>query len=246
MAVSIAWLTSCTTRHRAYRFESASMRYHGAWGVLVRSSMSSTASVYAARFLRLRQSSSVSFHDFRGSSARGLEALLLLLVGQVQPELDEHGALGDQHRLELPDLGVGALPGLGLGELLDPLDQHAAVPGPVVDRHASPAGQLRPEPPQPVMSLLVLGRGRERPHPHVSWVELLDEALDRAALAGGVPALEHDAHRWAEVVASSEPGEPQPERQQPPLLLAQPLLGFLLRKRHRQIELFETSHRQLL
>ena len=171
-----------------------------------------------------------------------LEAPQLLLVGDVHPELDEDGALHDQHRLELADLGVGPLPRVVVGVPLDAFDQHPAVPGAVEDGHATPAGQLRPEPPQPVVPQLVLRGRRERAHADVARIELPDEPLDRSALAGSVPALEDDAHRRAELAVPDETAEPQPQGQQPALLLLEPLLRLLLRQRQRHVELIESSH----
>ena len=67
---SIASLTRRITSTRAKRFDSAGTTCQGACGRSVRSSISSTAASYCGRFSRLRQSSSVSFHDFSGLSAR--------------------------------------------------------------------------------------------------------------------------------------------------------------------------------
>ena len=93
------------------------------------------------------------------------------------------------------DLLVRPRPLLLRGVALDPLDEHPAVPGAVQDREAAPARQHRPEPPEEVVALLVVRRGGELRHPHVPRVQRLDQALDRAALPGGVPALEDHAQR---------------------------------------------------
>ena len=65
---------------RAHFFESPSTRYQGAPGWSVNSSMSSIAALYCLRFSRLRQSSSVSFHDFSGSLSRALNRLSCSLL----------------------------------------------------------------------------------------------------------------------------------------------------------------------
>ena len=78
------------------------------------------------RLSRLRQSSSVSFQIFRGSLLAPLEAPHLLLLGDVQPELDQDHPLVGEGVLEGVDLVVGAQPLLAGGELLDPLDQSPA------------------------------------------------------------------------------------------------------------------------
>ena len=121
-----------------------------------------------------------------------LEAAQLLVGRDVQPELDDQHALGGQRALEAGDLVVGAAPLLLGREALHPLDQHPPVPGAVEHGHAAPAGQRRREAPEEVVALLVGRRRRERGHAHVAVVELRGEALDRAALARRVPALEQD------------------------------------------------------
>src|SRR4051794_31430602 len=63
--------------------------------------------------------------------AARLEALELLLVGDVHPELEHEHALGGERALELDDLAVRPPP-LRFGrEALDALDEHAAVPAAV-------------------------------------------------------------------------------------------------------------------
>ena len=64
--------------------------------------------------------------------------------------------------LEVVDLEVGALPLLGSREALDPLHQHAAVPGAVVDRHVARSRDVAPEAPQVVLRLLLVGGRGDR------------------------------------------------------------------------------------
>ena len=95
--------------------------------------------------------------------------------------------------LEVVDLVVGALPLLLGGELLDPLDEHAPVPRAVVDGHPAPARQRGPEAPAASG-----GASRRRSAPRTARRardagRARDEALDRAALAARVPALEDHA-----------------------------------------------------
>ena len=52
----------------------------------------------------------------------------------MDEQLDDAHAVVGQRALELVDLAVGALPFVLAAETLDPLDQHAAVPGAVEDR----------------------------------------------------------------------------------------------------------------
>ena len=56
------------------------------------------------------------------------------------------------------------------------------------------------------MALLVVRRRRVRLHADVAQVELAEQALDRAALARRVPALEHDAQRRPEPPVAGQPG----------------------------------------
>jgi hypothetical protein len=93
-----------------------------------------------------------------------------------------------------------------------------------------------------VVSLLVVGRCGELDHADVPGVELRDEALDRAALAGGILTLEGHADRRAELPAPDQPaegeaqlGEARPGFVEPVrLLLAGELLG--------QVEVVEDAH----
>jgi len=67
------------------------------------------------------------------------------------------------------------------------------------------------------MALLVVGGRCELRDADVSRVEHRDEALDRAALARGVPPLEEDADRRPQTAVAGEPGEVKPELEQAPL-----------------------------
>src|SRR3954451_21432444 len=172
-----------------------------------------------------------------------LEALELLLVGEVQPQLHEYRAVPGEHLLEPVDLVVGAPPLLDGGEALDTLDQDPAVPGAVEDRHAAPAGQRGPEAPQPRVAQLVMGRRGVLLHAHVARVELGHEALDRAALAARVPALEYDAQRWAEPLVAVQSGQLEAELLHARLRLLQALLGLLLGEVRSHVEFVQTPHR---
>ena len=73
-------------------------------------------------------------------------------------------------------------------------------------------------------------------------IERGDQALDRAALAGGVPALEHDAHGRPEPAVSEQATERQPEREQPVLSLRELRLALLLGELLAEIDLVEAAH----
>jgi hypothetical protein len=68
---------------------------------------------------------------------------------------------------------------------------------------------------QVVVALLVVRRRGELGHADVTRVERRDEALDRAALAARVPALEEHAQRRPEPARADEPAERQPHLGQP-------------------------------
>src|SRR5437764_976276 len=124
-----------------------------------------------------------------------LEAPQLLLRADVQPELGQAHAVAGQLPLELVDLGIGAAPFMRLGKTLDALDQHAAVPGAVVDRDVAAARNVAPEAPQVMVRALLVGGRRHRNHAEQPRIDRGDDAADRAALAGGVPAFEHRDRR---------------------------------------------------
>ena len=58
----------------------------------------------------------------------GLEADELFILGDMKPELHEHGAVIDEHFFKIVDLPIGALPGRLGAKALDALDKHAAIP----------------------------------------------------------------------------------------------------------------------
>ncbi len=98
----------------------------------------------------------------------------------------------DQLLLEVIDLTIAAAVLVFGRESFDALDQHATVPAAIEDRDAAGAGEMPPEPPQVVPRLLFVGRRTDRNHLIVAGIESAGDAPDGAALAGGVPALEHE------------------------------------------------------
>ncbi len=123
------------------------------------------------------------------------EALLLLLLADVKPELHEHRARVGQLPLELSDLLVGLLP-LALGHVaFHPLHQDPPVPRAVENGELPFGRQLLPEAPHPGIVLLDLVGGRDGVDLEPARVERLSEPVDQVALAGSVPALQHDCHR---------------------------------------------------
>ena len=59
---------------------------------------------------------------------------------------------------------------------------------------------------QEVVAQLRRGGSRELHDMHVTGIERFDEPADRAALSGGIPALEHDAQRRAKAGVAEQSG----------------------------------------
>ena len=85
---------------------------------------------------------------------------------------------------------------VGLGrEALDALDEHAPVPAAVEDGEVPAARQVPPEAPEVGLRALLLGGRRDGDDVVAARVERARHAPDRAALAGGVVALEDEHAR---------------------------------------------------
>ena len=138
-----------------------------------------------------------------------VEARELLGLADLQPELADDRAAFGQLLLELVDLVVGALPVGDAAEAFDALDQHAAVPGAVEDRDAAAAAARGARSATATDSARSSSVGRGDRHVDVlARVERAGDAADRAALAGGVGAFEHEDQRvLAEALAPRVPGE---------------------------------------
>ena len=92
------------------------------------------------------------------------------------------------------------------------------------------------------MALLVEGRGGELGDAHVTGVQLGDQALDRAALARGVPTLEENAHRRAELAVAALAAEHEAQLEQALLRGGEPLRLLLPGELERQVQLIEAAH----
>ena len=122
----------------------------------------------------------------------GLEAPLLLVVGDGEPVLDEDDPGADEHALELR-AGAHELLVLLLGaEPHDALDAGAVVPGAVEQDDLAGGGQVGDVALEVPLRALALGRGGQGGDPPAARARALGDALDHAALAGGVAALEED------------------------------------------------------
>src|SRR4249919_383658 len=96
------------------------------------------------------------------------------------------------------------------------------------------------------MALLVERGGGELRDAHVARVQTGDEPLDRAALAGRVPALEEDQNGRAQAAVARQAGEPQAQGQQS-LLSGREAFGLLVAvELEREVEVVESAHRSIL
>ena len=133
----------------------------------------------------------VNFMAFVGGGFAMAEAAELLLGGEMEPEFEYDDAVVRQLGFEFIEFVVGAPPFRGSAETLDPLDEHATVPGSIVDGDAAGSGHMAPESPQVMVGLFLVGGFGDRDDAIVAGIDGAGEAADGAALAGGIPALEN-------------------------------------------------------
>ncbi len=123
-----------------------------------------------------------------------LEARRLLVVGDREPVFDQEDPGARQHPLEFRH-GLEEFLVIRVGaEAHHPLDAGAVVPGAVEQHHFAAGRQMRDIALEVPLRALALARRRQRRDAADARVEPLRDALDDAALAGGVAALEqhHD------------------------------------------------------
>ena len=124
-----------------------------------------------------------------------LEPALLLLVADREPVLEQQDAVLDQQPFEDRALVEEAAVLLGRAEAEHVLDAGAVVPAAVEQDELAARRQVLDVALEVPLLALAFGRTRQRDDAGDARVEVLGDALDRAALARGVPALEdhHDA-----------------------------------------------------
>ena len=147
--------------------------------------------------------------------------LLLLVLADVQPELDDHRAAVGKLLLELADVVKGLQDLVLVDGFFEVIVQHAAIPGAVEDGPVARRRQLVPEPPHPGMEPLGFVGREDGVDLEPAGIDRLGQAVDDRPLARGVPALEDDDDRH-----SGRAGQP--------LALAQ----FLLQKRELLVVVF--------
>jgi hypothetical protein len=126
----------------------------------------------------------------------GLEPALLLFVADREPVLAQQDPVFHQQPLE--DRALVQEPGVLLLRTEPHHVLHAGpvVPGPVEQRDLAGGRQALHVPLEVPLGAFPLGRRGQRRDPREAGVEVLDDALDRAALAGRVAAFEdHDDPR---------------------------------------------------
>ncbi len=132
------------------------------------------------------------FHCFRGIVEPRLQALLLLLLGDVEIVFAQGDAVAHQHPLERHDADEEFLDLLLGGKAHHALDAGAVVPGAVEDHELVGARQEGREALEIPLRLLAVGGLARRVHAGVARAHMLDQPLDRAVLAGAVAALDDD------------------------------------------------------
>ena len=164
----------------------------GASAVSVLKNIASFASVYSSHLSSEALSIGDSFHCFSGIGfARG-EAASLLLARHREPVFEQANAGAHQHPLELRALAHEFEIFVRLAEAHHALDAGAVVPGAVEEHDFARGGQMLDVALEVPLRALALVRLFQRHDARAARIEMLHEALDRAALAGRVAPLEQN------------------------------------------------------
>ena len=123
-----------------------------------------------------------------------LEPARLLLGADLEPVLDEDDPAVDHRLLDGRHLLQEPVRLLGRAEAHHPLDAGAVVPAAVEDHDLAGRREVADVALDVHLGPLALGRGGQGDDLEHARADALGDPLDRAALAGGVAALEHDAH----------------------------------------------------
>jgi hypothetical protein len=133
-----------------------------------------------------------SFHCFSGIVRARQEAAELLLARDREPELEQPDAGAHQHAFEIRALAHEFEIVVGRAEAHHALDAGAIVPGAVEEHDLAAGGQILDIALEVPLGALALIGLFERHDAGAARVQMLHEALDGAALAGGIAALEDD------------------------------------------------------
>src|SRR5262249_43510771 len=117
------------------------------------------------------------------------EASELLILADREPELSHDQVVANELVLEIVDLGVRPHPVGFRAQVLDPFDQHTAIPRAVEDHDPAAAGNMPPEAPQVGLRALLLGRSGNRYALILPRVQRLRHSPDRSTFAGSVVPL---------------------------------------------------------
>ena len=123
---------------RAWRLLFAGIKCQGARGVLREREHVAHGDLVGAPFAAVAPVLGVDLVPLVVGLLAVAEAAELLVLADVQPELQHDDAVLGELRFEVVDLGVGPPPLVLARKTLEALDQHAAVPRAIVDRHAGP------------------------------------------------------------------------------------------------------------
>ena len=124
-----------------------------------------------------------------------LQALALLVLRDVQHEFEDRRAVLDEHLLEGVDLAVARLDLLGRRELAHLDDEHLLVVRAVEDADRAAARRGLVHAPEEIVGALLLARRAEGGDVHAERAGGVEDVADRAVLAAGVGALQHDEQR---------------------------------------------------
>ena len=122
---------------------------------------------------------------------------VLLLVGDREPIFQQLDARANQHALELRHGAEELLVFLGAAKSHHMLHAGAVVPTAIEQNDFPGRRQVRHIALEVPLCPLAVIRRRQRHYAADAWIELLGDALDRAALAGRIAPFEQDQNLFA-------------------------------------------------
>ena len=190
-------MTIVATAQLRYHFLSAGITCHGAWAVAGLLDGVREGRLVVVPLLPRVEVAEAELPVLVRFGEPGLEPALLLVLGDVQQDLDDRGALVGEHLLERADV-VEALPPPLLGdETVHAHHDDVLVVAPVEHADLAALRDVGVDAPEVVAGQLALGGRLERRHPQARGVHAAEDVPHGAALAGGVDALQHDEQSLA-------------------------------------------------